>query len=202
MNANPYEVIIVGSGAGGAAAGHRLALGGVRVLIVEKGAELPADGSTLDDIQVVMHGRFLSREPWLDGMAAPYVPKSISIWAARRAGTAPPCCVIPRRIPGRQRLCRARLAHRAGRSRALLRCRPSGCSACAPFAIEPSLKRILEAIAAVDRCLGFLSVAHGLVGADSARPAGGAPFRRLRQRGALKGDAESSFLNPVALLRI
>src|SRR5580693_699446 len=75
MSANPYEVIIVGSGAGGAAAGYRLALAGVRVLILEKGGELPADGSTLDDIQVVMHGRFLSKEPWRDGRGRAICPE-------------------------------------------------------------------------------------------------------------------------------
>jgi len=60
-------VIIVGSGAGGAAAAYRLVLAGLNVLVLEKGAPLPRDGTTLDDERVVTRGEFLSKEPWLDG---------------------------------------------------------------------------------------------------------------------------------------
>src|SRR5262249_48961585 len=59
------DVIIIGSGAGGAAAAHGLAQQGLRILILEKGGELPNDGSTLDINAVVHHGQFLSREPWI-----------------------------------------------------------------------------------------------------------------------------------------
>lgn len=61
-----YDVLVIGSGAGGAAAAHRLALDGHRVLLLEKGGELPADGATLDVRRVVHDGEFLSREPWQD----------------------------------------------------------------------------------------------------------------------------------------
>jgi choline dehydrogenase-like flavoprotein len=57
------EIIIVGSGAGGAAAAYRLVNAGHRVLMLEKGWPLPRNGSTLDDSQVVTQGRFLSKEP-------------------------------------------------------------------------------------------------------------------------------------------
>src|SRR5665213_1730939 len=63
---SPFDVIIIGSGAGGAAAAYGLVLAGLNVLILEKGAPLPHDGSTLDDKQVVTCGEFLSKEPWLD----------------------------------------------------------------------------------------------------------------------------------------
>jgi choline dehydrogenase-like flavoprotein len=69
------EVIIVGSGAGGAAAAYALALAGVRVLMLEKGAPLPRDGSTLDDRVVVNAGHFLSRETWQDGMGRSICPE-------------------------------------------------------------------------------------------------------------------------------
>ncbi|MGB6307734.1 MAG: FAD-dependent oxidoreductase, partial [Steroidobacteraceae bacterium] len=71
---NP-DAIIVGSGAGGAAAAYVLVRAGLNVLILEKGVVLPRDGSTLDDERVVMHGEFLSKEPWIDGRNNPICPE-------------------------------------------------------------------------------------------------------------------------------
>ena len=51
---NHFDVIVVGSGAGGSAATYRLAMAGLQVLLVEKGEALPRDGSTLD-VQAVVH---------------------------------------------------------------------------------------------------------------------------------------------------
>ena len=70
-----YDVIIVGSGAGGAAAAYRLVLAGLNVLVLEKGSPLPHDGSTLDDERVVTRGEFLSKEPWLDGSGNSICPE-------------------------------------------------------------------------------------------------------------------------------
>jgi len=61
-----YDYLIIGSGAGGAAAAYRLGQAGARVLLLEKGQPLPRDGSTLDPAQVLRSGAFLSRETWLD----------------------------------------------------------------------------------------------------------------------------------------
>jgi choline dehydrogenase-like flavoprotein len=52
MSSERYDVIIVGSGAGGAAVAYKLARAGKRVLMLEKGRQLPRDGSTLDTRQV------------------------------------------------------------------------------------------------------------------------------------------------------
>lgn len=70
-----YDVIIVGSGAGGSAAAYQLAQSGVRVLLIEKGTALPRDGSTLDPETVIRRGAFLSDEPWLDGQGNTVVPE-------------------------------------------------------------------------------------------------------------------------------
>ena len=43
-----YDIIIIGSGAGGSAAAYHLTQTGKRVLLLEKGPPLPKDGSTLD----------------------------------------------------------------------------------------------------------------------------------------------------------
>ena len=75
MNTQQYDAIVIGSGAGGTAAAYRLALGGLRVALLEKGAHLPLDGSTLDITRVVHRGEFLSREPWLDGRGRTLIPE-------------------------------------------------------------------------------------------------------------------------------
>jgi len=62
-----YDAIVIGSGAGGAAAAYALATRGRRVLILERGERLPRDGSTLEVDAVVTRGRFLSSEIWSDG---------------------------------------------------------------------------------------------------------------------------------------
>lgn len=67
MASSTYDVIIVGSGAGGASAAYKLVKAGKRVLVVEKGGELPRDGSTLDVKQVFVEGRFKTKDQWLDG---------------------------------------------------------------------------------------------------------------------------------------
>src|SRR5512134_3308794 len=70
-----YDAIIIGSGAGGCAAAYRLVQAGLSVLVLEKGAHLPRDGSTLDIDRVVHRGEFLSREPWQDGAGNRVVPE-------------------------------------------------------------------------------------------------------------------------------
>ena len=70
-----YDAIIVGSGAGGAAAAFRLAEAGRRILVLEKGPELPTDGSTQDIRIVVAGGRFHNHDPWLDRGGREFVPQ-------------------------------------------------------------------------------------------------------------------------------
>jgi choline dehydrogenase-like flavoprotein len=72
---NDFDVIVVGSGAGGAAAAHRLAEAGQNVLLLEKGEPLPRDGSTQDITRVVHRGEFLAREAWQDGTGSRVVPE-------------------------------------------------------------------------------------------------------------------------------
>lgn len=70
-----YDVIIIGSGAGGCAAAHHLTQVGRRVLLLEKGLPLPMDGSTLDPDTVLRRGAFLSREVWQDKDGNPTIPE-------------------------------------------------------------------------------------------------------------------------------
>jgi len=70
-----YDYIIIGSGAGGAAAAWWLASTGRQVLLLEKGTALPLDGSTLDVQQVIREGHFKSHEPWLDRDGRRFTPE-------------------------------------------------------------------------------------------------------------------------------
>ena len=70
-----YDVIIIGSGAGGSAAAYHLTQTGRRVLLLEKGLPLPKDGSTLDAEAVLKRGLFLNDEPWVDRQGRTTVPE-------------------------------------------------------------------------------------------------------------------------------
>ena len=70
-----YDVIIIGSGAGGSAAAYHLTQTGKQVLLLEKGLPLPRDGSTLDVDTVMRRGAYLSKEPWVDRVGKQVVPE-------------------------------------------------------------------------------------------------------------------------------
>ncbi|HSE09528.1 MAG TPA: GMC family oxidoreductase [Nocardioidaceae bacterium] len=61
-----YDVIIIGTGAGGGTLGHRLATGGARVLWLERGSFLPRELENWDTKAVFVRGRYLPHESWYD----------------------------------------------------------------------------------------------------------------------------------------
>lgn len=72
---SPFDVIVIGSGAGGSAAASHLAAAGLDVLMVEKGGRLPDDGATLDIERVIANGEFKSHEPWVTGSGDSVTPE-------------------------------------------------------------------------------------------------------------------------------
>jgi choline dehydrogenase-like flavoprotein len=74
MSNRHYDAIVIGSGAGGAAAAYRLVEAGRSVLLLERGGPLVQDGTTLDVTKVVHEGHFKSRERWLDRLGNQFVP--------------------------------------------------------------------------------------------------------------------------------
>jgi choline dehydrogenase-like flavoprotein len=195
---NPRQVIIVGSGAGGAAAAYRLALAGVSVLLLEKGERLPTDGSTLDDTQVVLHGRFLSREPWLDGHGARICPEEhFNLGGKTRWYGAAVLRYSQHEFlddPGYAAhgwpISLADFTPYYEEAERLLGVRT--------FAVEPGLKRILAALERVDR--GWISTPLPMaLSADIlADPLEARHFDGFASVAHLKGDAQSSFLDRVA----
>src|SRR5262245_25307674 len=61
-----YDVIIIGSGAGGGTLAHRLAPSGKRILLLERGEYVPREKENWDSRAVVVESRYHIKEPWLD----------------------------------------------------------------------------------------------------------------------------------------
>ena len=62
-----YDVVIIGSGAGGGTLAHRLAPSGKRVLILERGDWLPREVENWDAQAVFVDNRYVSPDTWYDG---------------------------------------------------------------------------------------------------------------------------------------
>ena len=66
MGDNHYDVIIIGSGAGGGTLAYRLAPTGKSVLILERGDYVPRERENWDSHCVVVEGRYNIKEAWRD----------------------------------------------------------------------------------------------------------------------------------------
>jgi choline dehydrogenase-like flavoprotein len=69
-----YDIIIVGTGAGGGTLAHRLAPSGKRILILERGDFLPRERENWDTRAVFEEKRYLARETWYDKDDQPFSP--------------------------------------------------------------------------------------------------------------------------------
>jgi choline dehydrogenase-like flavoprotein len=61
-----YDVIIIGSGAGGGTLAHRLAPTGKRILLLERGGYLPRERDNWDSSAVFVKGKYRAPEFWYD----------------------------------------------------------------------------------------------------------------------------------------
>ena len=68
---NQYDVIVIGSGAGGGTLAHRLAPSGKRILLLERGGWLPREPENWDVGAVFLENRYVSADSWVakDGKA-------------------------------------------------------------------------------------------------------------------------------------
>jgi choline dehydrogenase-like flavoprotein len=73
--AEHYDVIIIGSGAGGGTLAHTLAGAGCRILILERGDFLPREMENWDPGAVFIKGRYMSPETWYDADGKPFQPQ-------------------------------------------------------------------------------------------------------------------------------
>jgi choline dehydrogenase-like flavoprotein len=70
-----YDVIIVGSGAGGGTLAHTLAPTGKRILVLERGDFLLREPENWNPAAVFVDGRYLSQDTWRDGSGTPFQPQ-------------------------------------------------------------------------------------------------------------------------------
>jgi choline dehydrogenase-like flavoprotein len=70
-----YDVIVIGSGAGGGTLVHRLAPSGKRVLLLERGNYLPRERDNWDTDAVFLKGRYRAPEFWYDGHGHEFPPE-------------------------------------------------------------------------------------------------------------------------------
>ena len=64
--ATEYDVIIIGTGAGGGTLAYRLAPTGKRILLLERGDYVPREKQNWDSHAVVVDGRYNITDAWLD----------------------------------------------------------------------------------------------------------------------------------------
>ncbi len=78
MNSN-YDIIIIGTGAGGGTLAHRLAQSGKQILILERGDFLPREKANWDAKEVYLKERYHTQERWYDNQGGAFRPQ-MSYW--------------------------------------------------------------------------------------------------------------------------
>ena len=71
---NIYDLIIIGTGAGGGTVAYELAQTGKRILLIERGDYLPREPENWSSEAVFSDNRYKSHETWYDGAGAPFQP--------------------------------------------------------------------------------------------------------------------------------
>lgn len=73
---SPYDVIIIGTGAGGGTLAWKLAPSGKRILLLERGDFLPREKENWDVSRVFTENRYVSKDTWFDAKGKPFQPGS------------------------------------------------------------------------------------------------------------------------------
>lgn len=77
--AEHYDIIVIGTGAGGGTLAHRLADTGKRILILERGEFLPREKTNWDAKEVYQNERYHTHECWYDSEGESFRPQ-MSYW--------------------------------------------------------------------------------------------------------------------------
>lgn len=197
MTMNKYDAIIIGSGAGGSAVAYALVNAGKRVLMLEKGGQLPRDGSTLDVQRVFRQGEFKNKEMWQDNRHSSFVPEEFY------------------NVGGKTKWYGAallRFSPREFESDAAFRCLdwPIGYTDMVPyyqqaeallgvghFANEPQLQGLINRIVKSDANWQPQALPLGLKQEILQQPREAKHFDGFASPGGYKGDAEENLLAPL-----
>ncbi len=68
------DIAIIGSGVGGSAVAHQLAGSGAKILIIERGDDLPNESQNSDAEAVFLQSRYRTQDEWVDPKGAAYRP--------------------------------------------------------------------------------------------------------------------------------
>jgi len=71
-----YDVIVIGSGAGGGTLARTLAASGLKILVLERGDWLPQEPQNWDAEEVFQKNRYVSKDTWYDKHGKPFQPGS------------------------------------------------------------------------------------------------------------------------------
>jgi choline dehydrogenase-like flavoprotein len=74
MSDGHYDLIVIGSGPGGASLAQRLAPTGKRILILERGDYLPRSRANWDSQTVFVDGAYQAKETWYGGDGSEFHP--------------------------------------------------------------------------------------------------------------------------------
>jgi choline dehydrogenase-like flavoprotein len=70
-----YDVIVIGSGAGGGTLARHLAPSGKKILVLERGGWLPREPQNWSAGDVFVENRYVSEDTWYDGDGKPFKPQ-------------------------------------------------------------------------------------------------------------------------------
>jgi len=73
--AEEFDVIVVGTGAGGGTLAHTIAPSGKRILLLERGTYLSKELDNWDPGEVFVDGKYISPDTWYDGDGTPFQPQ-------------------------------------------------------------------------------------------------------------------------------
>ena len=94
---NHYDVIIIGTGAGGGTLAYHLAPSGKKILILERGDYVPREKDNWNPQAVNIDAKYNTKEPGAIRTARICIRTRITTWAGIRSFTVRPCSVCARK---------------------------------------------------------------------------------------------------------
>jgi choline dehydrogenase-like flavoprotein len=76
MSGGHFDVVVIGSGAGGGTVAQRLAPTGKKILILERGEHLPREAENWSPKAVFIQHRYRTQEKWVDRHGHPFTPNT------------------------------------------------------------------------------------------------------------------------------